>query len=170
MSEHTITKRSDIPNAPYYVTCTDPFMSGWGEADGMINKVILPCADYNEAAFVAAMAHRRGDMKRISITSRKPTMKRNVLYSCYTRPEGSSWFTLSFGVYHKNNPADGLRIECNELNELRRGPYNVNISNADFVFHGSANRAPITDLGRVLTICAEVAHVAGCRSIEIEAY
>ncbi|MCZ7554731.1 MAG: hypothetical protein M5U05_19510 [Anaerolineales bacterium] len=27
-----INRQSDIPHAPYYVVCDDPFLSGWGPA------------------------------------------------------------------------------------------------------------------------------------------
>jgi len=34
----------------YYVTMTDKFMSGWGQAHGKINKMVVECDTYEEAA------------------------------------------------------------------------------------------------------------------------
>lgn len=57
---------------PYYVVMTDKFMSGWGKADGKINKYIIECEDYNEAEIVQRNAYKRPEMKYINITRNKP--------------------------------------------------------------------------------------------------
>ena len=59
-------------NKKYYVTMTDKFMSGWGQAEGKINKLIFECDSYDEAEIVAENAKNRGDQKYINITSTKP--------------------------------------------------------------------------------------------------
>ena len=51
----------------YYVTMTDPFMSGWGKAEGLINKLVFECDSYQEADMVATNAYDRGDMRSINI-------------------------------------------------------------------------------------------------------
>lgn len=56
----------------YYVTMTDKFMSGWGEADGKINKLIFICETYKQAEIVEQNAMNRTDMKYINICSSKP--------------------------------------------------------------------------------------------------
>jgi hypothetical protein len=55
-----------------YVTMTDKFMSGWGMAEGKINKLIFECDNVQEAHVVADNAERRGDMKYINVTYNKP--------------------------------------------------------------------------------------------------
>ena len=57
----------------YYVTMTDKFFSGWGKAEGKINKFVICCATYDEAETVERNAHKRKEMKYINITSRRPS-------------------------------------------------------------------------------------------------
>ena len=47
----------------YYVTMNDTFMSGWGYAEGKINKLIFECDSYKEAEIVAENARYRGGIK-----------------------------------------------------------------------------------------------------------
>jgi hypothetical protein len=57
----------------YYVTMTDKFMSGWGQANNQIAKYVYVCDTYEQAEIVAANAERRGDQKYVNITDRKPS-------------------------------------------------------------------------------------------------
>jgi hypothetical protein len=56
----------------YYVTMTDKFMSGWGKAEGKINKYIIGCQTIQEAETIELNAHRRPEMKHIKILSKFP--------------------------------------------------------------------------------------------------
>ena len=56
----------------YYVTMTDQFMSGWGRAQGKINKLVISCESLEEAEKVASYAEKRGDQKYINITNKIP--------------------------------------------------------------------------------------------------
>lgn len=56
----------------YYVTMTDKFMSGWGKAEGKINKFVVLCDTYEQAETIERNAHKRDEMKYINITSQKP--------------------------------------------------------------------------------------------------
>lgn len=56
----------------YFVTMTDKFMSGWGEATGKINKLIFVCDSYEQAEIVEQNANNRKDMKYVNICSTKP--------------------------------------------------------------------------------------------------
>jgi hypothetical protein len=51
-----VTTAEAIPSAPYYVLSDDAFMSDWGEAQGRVNTIILPCSDWAEAETVATNA------------------------------------------------------------------------------------------------------------------
>lgn len=62
----------------YYVTMTDKFMSGWGLADGLINKLIFLCEDYNQAKIVAENAERRTEMKYVNISGARPAYFRKT--------------------------------------------------------------------------------------------
>jgi len=55
-----------------YVTMTDKFMSGWGKAQGKINKLVFECDNFKQAEIVAENAEKRGDMKYINININKP--------------------------------------------------------------------------------------------------
>lgn len=69
-----------VPDAPYYVTTTDPWFSGWGPAKNKINKTFVPCADKAEAERVRAYVVSRGDQKDITIDT-KVKKRNNVLWS-----------------------------------------------------------------------------------------
>lgn len=91
MSE-TITKRNEIPDAPYYVLANDSFMSGWGGARDAINTVVLPCHDREEANAVAQYAESRPEQKRVRIVLHKPRLRPNVVYSLLTRNNAPRWY------------------------------------------------------------------------------
>ena len=55
-----------------YVTMTDKFMSGWGEADNKINKLVFICKDIKEALIIKDNAEHRKDQKHINICSNYP--------------------------------------------------------------------------------------------------
>ena len=48
MNDRILT-HADIPAAPFYVTCTDKFMSGWGPTGGRNNRLVFVCATQAEA-------------------------------------------------------------------------------------------------------------------------
>lgn len=57
-----------------YVTMTDKFMSGWGMAEGKINKLVIECGDSVQAEKIADYArNNRDEMKYINITYNKPS-------------------------------------------------------------------------------------------------
>ncbi len=56
----------------YYVSMTDKFLSGWGLAEGKINKLIFVCEDHIQARIVSENAKNRGDMKYICIHYKRP--------------------------------------------------------------------------------------------------
>lgn len=63
-----ITRR----DATVWVTMTDRFMSGWGQADGKNNKLVFVCVNGTEAETVAENARNRSDMKYVNICYTKP--------------------------------------------------------------------------------------------------
>jgi len=91
----TITSRSEIPSAPFYVTCTDTFLSGWGEAKNKTNRLILPCANFFEARIVEQNANNRTDQKNVRICSTKPRLRpTGYLYQVMDREEASRWYKM----------------------------------------------------------------------------
>jgi hypothetical protein len=56
----------------YYVTMTDKFMSGWGKAEGKINKYVIRCTTLQEAETIEQNAKRRPEMKHINIVDKLP--------------------------------------------------------------------------------------------------
>lgn len=57
----------------FYVTMTDGFMSGWGHAEGKINKLVMECDGIVEAGIVRDNADARSEMKYVNICSSKPS-------------------------------------------------------------------------------------------------
>ena len=93
----------------YYVTMTDKFMSGWGEAKGKINKLIFVCHGYEEAKIVADNAHCRTEMKHINICANKPHYNKDRYYTQFKDNEDyNSWYVQNF---FRDRRPDMLRVE-----------------------------------------------------------
>jgi hypothetical protein len=87
--------------APFWVTTTDTFMSGWGKAEGLKNKLALPCATYEEALIVADNARNRSDQKNVNIRTTKPNLnQKGVLYQMKDKTEYPNWYQK--GYFHKS--------------------------------------------------------------------
>ena len=89
----------------YYVTMTDRFMSGWGPAKNLTNKLIFLCDSYEQAEIVSNNARNRSDQKNVNICSCSPRYYRKsktdyVLGSYYvqvkTKEEYPNWYTPGF--------------------------------------------------------------------------
>ena len=65
----------------YYVTMTDKFMSGWGQARNMTNKLVIECDTYQQAEQLESHANTRSEMKYVNIRSSKPYYGDHVLTS-----------------------------------------------------------------------------------------
>ena len=82
----------------YYVTMTDKFMSGWGKADGRINKLIFICNDYQEAEIVMDNAKARSEMKYINICINAPRYDESRYYAQFkTREDSANWYKQGMG-------------------------------------------------------------------------
>jgi hypothetical protein len=89
----------------YYVSMTDRYMNGWGEAKGRRNKLVFECKSFEEAKIVRDNAHERIDMKYINICANKPYYNQERYYpQYYTKADYCSW-------YVKNYFRDRNRIE-----------------------------------------------------------
>ena len=89
-----------------YVCTTDKFMSGWGRAEGLINKLIIICETPEEAEIVLANAEARDDQKHISASCYPPSyfhkkwektgsdyQSGNYYVQIKTRNDMPMWFT-----------------------------------------------------------------------------
>jgi hypothetical protein len=65
----------------FYVTMTDKFMSGWGQAKNKTNKFIVICDNHEQAEQIERAARKRDEMKYINICTTKPRYGANVLES-----------------------------------------------------------------------------------------
>jgi len=75
-----------------YVTMTDKFMSGWGQAANKINKFIVECDSYEQAEAIERAAHNRSEMKDINIRTTEPHYGNGYLESWKSFDElGSVW-------------------------------------------------------------------------------
>lgn len=59
-----------------YVTTTDTFMSGWGKAKNLTNKLIFLCDSMEQAEIVADNARTRDDQKQVQIHKTPPSYLR----------------------------------------------------------------------------------------------
>ena len=79
-----------------YVCTTDTFMSGWGQADGLVNKLIFICDTPEDAENVLANADARDDQKYISASYKPP-----AYYHKRWRETGSDYETMGYYVQIK---------------------------------------------------------------------
>lgn len=63
-----------------YVTATDKFMSGWGMAEGKINKLVFECETYDEARIVEENLRNRSEIRNVSIRYTKPSYNQSRYY------------------------------------------------------------------------------------------
>lgn len=75
----------------YYVTMTDSFMSGWGKAEGRINKFVVVCDSYSQAEEIAQKAGRRHEMKYVNISKRKPYYSSNRYLTSWSEYKDIHW-------------------------------------------------------------------------------
>lgn len=77
---------------------TDPTLSVWGAARNKINKLVLECADYDEAQIVADNAKARGDMKDIEIIDsyERPQYGKGYFTSYHYKSSYPSWYKKGF--------------------------------------------------------------------------
>jgi len=74
---------------------TDKFMSGWGMAEGKINKLVIECDTYNEAEIVQDNARNRTEMIYININRNKPNYDKNRCYvSLHDKSDYGNWFKV----------------------------------------------------------------------------
>lgn len=64
-----------------YVRMTDSSMSGWGDAKGMTNVLVIECDTRAQADCIEMAANRRSEMHRIHMMETHPRPRKNVLYS-----------------------------------------------------------------------------------------
>lgn len=77
----------------YYVTMTDKFLSGWGEAEGKIAKYVYECDSYQEAEIVKDNAERRGDQKHVNIRGTRPHYSLDTHRTEWlTKADASIWY------------------------------------------------------------------------------
>lgn len=77
----------------YWVTMTDNFMSGWGMAEGKINKLVIECETLNEAEIVAENARNRSEMEYVNITTNKPYYNDDKYFTSWkTKEDMPRWF------------------------------------------------------------------------------
>lgn len=63
----------------YYVSMVDKFLSGWGQAKGLINIYLIECDTLEQAEQIKAHALDRKEMVRVKLSEGKPPVfnKRN---------------------------------------------------------------------------------------------
>lgn len=62
----------------FYVTMTDNFLSGWGEAAGKTAKLVVACETQEQADIIATAARQRRDMTAIRKTRNCPRFRRDA--------------------------------------------------------------------------------------------
>lgn len=94
---NTVSSEKEIPEAAFYVTATDSFMSGWGGAKGLNNVICLPCDSDKEAKRVMAYLLSRPEMENISVSVDKPIVDKETTVSLFSRKEQPVWYGIRSG-------------------------------------------------------------------------
>lgn len=55
----------------YFVSMTDNFMSGWGQAEDKINKYVVECDNVQQAELIFKNAKKRSEMSNVIISEGK---------------------------------------------------------------------------------------------------
>ena len=66
-----IRRNQPLPG-PYYVWMTDKFMSGWGRAEGLINKFVVKCRTFEQAECIVQNAEKRNEMRGVNFGRKLP--------------------------------------------------------------------------------------------------
>jgi HSP20 family molecular chaperone IbpA len=84
-------------NKKYYVSMTDKFLSGWGQARGKNAVFINICDNYEEAQVVADNAGARKDQCNIKISETMPVFNtdRNLV-QIKTREDMPNWYKKDY--------------------------------------------------------------------------
>ena len=85
-----------------YVCMTDKLMSGWGGAEGKINKYVILCDNWEQAEQIEAAAHKRPEMKYINVNIRRPyySPARYTVTVMHYNGLGDKW---TGGLYRTDN-------------------------------------------------------------------
>lgn len=77
----------------YYVSMLDKFMSGWGPAEGKMNRLVIECDTVEEAQIVRDNARARSEMSGIEILKKKPVYAQNAYFTSYhDKTDYDRWF------------------------------------------------------------------------------
>ncbi|WP_300855769.1 hypothetical protein [uncultured Clostridium sp.] len=80
-----------------WVTATDTFLSGWGQARDKINKIVLECDSWEEAQIVMENMRNRSDMKYINYFYERPTYPKNYYMTQYkTKEDMPNWYVKGY--------------------------------------------------------------------------
>ena len=76
-----------------YVSMTDKFKSGWGDAKNKTDKYIIECDTFEQAEIAKDNAERRSEMKYINICLNKPRYKTEFYTTEFVKFDklGSVW-------------------------------------------------------------------------------
>lgn len=68
----------------FYVTMTDKFLSGWGNAQNKKNKFVVECDSMEQAEKIYHSAERRSEMSHVSIALKKPNYNAEHYFVSFT--------------------------------------------------------------------------------------
>lgn len=75
----------------WYVSMNDSFMSGWGRAKGLTNRLVIVCENRDQALMIVRAAEKRQEMKYINVSLCKPRERSHWLISWKSFEEMSGW-------------------------------------------------------------------------------
>jgi hypothetical protein len=90
--------RKDIPEANCgYVCATDSFMSGWGPAKGLNNRLIFVCETPEDVDAVFGNCENRSEFKRVTWSRNKPSLNNSRnFYQVKTKEEMPNFYKAGY--------------------------------------------------------------------------
>jgi hypothetical protein len=117
-------RRNEALPGPYYVWMTDKFMSGWGQAQGRLNKYVVRCDTLEQAECIYKNAQMRDEMKNINYGRKLPYFSESK-YKVTMKTWDQLGYVWKTGCKWQNEDdyyADPRRMSPNRRRGLRRNP------------------------------------------------
>jgi len=115
-------RRNEALPGPYYVWMTDKFMSGWGQAQGRLNKYVVRCDTLEQAECIYKNAQMRDEMKNINYGRKLPYFSESK-YKVTMKTWDQLGYVWKTGCKWQNEDdyyADPRRMSPNRRRGLRR--------------------------------------------------
>lgn len=80
-----------------YISMIDKFMSGWGYAEGKLNRLVFECDTHEESMIVLNNALSRSDMRNVNYHTEKPYFNNKTNFVQYKNKDMyPNWYVKNY--------------------------------------------------------------------------